>query len=468
MTSGAVKMLKCGKEGCVMLLRFRVVNHASLRDEQELSLIADDRHEGRADQEVSATRYRAVPVAAIYGPNASGKSNVIGAIAWMRSAVLRSFRSWDPAGGVPRNPFLFRERAEEEPSEYAMEFLLDGVRYEYGFTVDSERVLTEWLHSFPEGRQRKLYERFEDEPIQFGRGLAGRRKMIADLLRPNSLYLSVAAAQGHELLGSIFRWFRAQLRIATDGNVEDRMESTVDLLLPQGDARPRETMTQLLRLADLGVSGVRADEIDEEFQAEVAQLDKAIRGVVGDRVSFKAPRHHVRVEHSTPMGTFPLPLAQESSGTRTWIGLLGPVVQTLLNGSVLCVDELDARLHPYLTDALVRVFQSAGTNTRGAQLIFSTHEASLLGRNSSTELSRDQVWFTEMDRDRATRVFPLTEFRVRESIENLERRYLTGRYGALPHIDLDLLAGLARGDDGGGDATRKAAGPGEGDSFGAA
>ncbi|MEK8144411.1 ATP-binding protein [Streptomyces sp. M10(2022)] len=150
------------------------------------------------------------------------------------------------------------------------------------------------------------------------------------------------------------------------------------------------------------------------------------------------------MEHRTAEGTFALDLAQESSGTRTWIGLVGPVVTTLAEGGVLCVDELDARLHPYLVDALVGMFQSRETNRTGAQLVFTTHEAALLGRNVRTELFRDQVWFTEKDPGTlTTRLFPMTEFAVRDSVDNLERRYLGGRFGAVPYLDDELLRDMA-------------------------
>lgn len=166
----------------------------------------------------------------------------------------------------------------------------------------------------------------------------------------------------------------------------------------------------------------------------------ALRKAVGAISVRESVVDRVRVEHRTPSGAFRLPFGDESSGTRTWIGLLGPVLSTLELGAVLCVDELDARLHPHLTDVLVGMFQSARINAHGAQLVFSTHEASLLGRGSRTELFRDQVWFTEKDNAGATKLFPMTDFQVRaDTTENFEKRYLVGRYGALPFFDEDLL-----------------------------
>ncbi|MFJ1644830.1 ATP/GTP-binding protein [Streptomyces sp. NPDC088258] len=441
-----------------MLLRFQVTNHASLRAEQELSFVAVDRHPERAEAQVPGSVHRTVPVLAIYGTNASGKSNVIDALGWMRTAVLSSFRKWDPSGGVPRRSFAFWNDEESHPSSFAVDFVVAGVHHQFGFSVDDDQVTEEWLYYYPEGRQRRLYVRAVGKEVVFGRWLTGRRKLIAELLRPNSLYLSVAAAQGHEQLGEVFRWFQFGLRMATDRDFQRRLDHTVRLCLDdphrgrgsEGErgrgAREESPVMALLRFADLGVSGLEIEEWDESVRKDHQRIAQALREALGhDKVHVQTDgRQRIRVEHRTAEGVFPLDLAHESSGTRTWIGLIGPVVTTLAEGGVLCVDELDARLHPYLVDALVGMFQDPATNRGGAQLVFSTHEAALLGRNVRTELFRDQVWFTEKDPDTlATRLFPMTEFSVRDSAENLEKRYLGGRYGAVPFLDDELLRDMA-------------------------
>ncbi|MFG3380631.1 MULTISPECIES: AAA family ATPase [unclassified Streptomyces] len=463
-----------------MLLAFHVTNHASLRDEQSLSLVAGDVRPGRVEHGVPGTAHRAVPVAAIYGPNASGKSNALDALMWMRFAVLSSFRSWDPEGGVPRRPFRLRPDPGGFPSTYEMDLVAEGTRYEYGFTVDGDRVLEEWLSYFPEGRRRRLFARKGEGPdaIVFGRWLTGRRKTISELLRPNSLYLSVAAAQGHERLGAVYRWFRNGIQVATDHDFAERLDYTVELFRDSagsGTRRLPPPLRELLRYADLGVEGLVVQEHDERTKAEQGRITEALEKVLGERLTKvgRFPGHRVQVEHRTHEGVFELDIHEESSGTRTWISMLGPVLVALREGTVLCVDELDARLHPYLTDALVGLFQDPQTNRHGAQLVFSTHEAALLGANARTELFRDQVWFTEKDADTcATRLIPLTDFHVRDSQggkDNIEKRYLSGRYGALPHLDDTLLLGL---DDkvpsGGAHGAGQDTGPGEEPTSGAA
>lgn len=456
-----------------MLLRFQVANHASILDELEISFVAGDDRPERAQRPVPGTRLTTAPVAAVYGANASGKSNVLSALTWMRRAVLDSFRRWDPAGGVPRRPFRLRADPGTHPSTYELDFVVDGVRYEFGFTVDDERVCEEWLYCFPEGKRRKLYSRTGEGPesLTFGRSLTGKRKTIAELLRPNALFLSVAAAQNHELLGRLHRWFRDSLRTASDQDYRARLNYTVGLLRHRG-GRGDDALADLLRFSDLGVTELEFHEPDERLVDETKRIEAALNDA-GVPFRLDVPDHQVRVQHRTEGGTFSLELDEESSGTRTWIGMLGPVLLALGSGGVLAVDELDARLHPYLADALVGMFQSPEINRNGAQLLFTTHEVSLLGSNARTQLFRDQIWFTEKDPDTlGTRLFPVTDFYVRDSRgakDNLEKRYLSGRYGALPFLDDELLRRMV--DDiacGGASGAGKAAEAGQSEAAGAA
>ncbi|GAA4910078.1 hypothetical protein LX16_2772 [Stackebrandtia albiflava] len=429
-----------------MLLRFRVANHASLRDEQELSLIADKPRAERAEGEVPRSAYRTVPATAIYGPNASGKSNVIDAIAWMRFAVLSSFRQWDPSGGVPRAPFGLRPDKAAHLTEVEAEFVLQGVRYQYGFACDDERITSEWLYDYPQGRIRRLFERSGDGSPKFGRSLTGRVKMIGDLLRPNSLYLSVAAAQGHRLLGAIRHWFDRGLIVATDFDFSARLDDTIERYLASNRRERADLLLPLLRLADVGVAGVQVDEAeaDDGLRSALERMQQFFQESVGGRIVFQGSlSHRVKTVHEVESGRYALALREESSGTQTWIGMLGPVFEALAHGATLCVDELDARLHPYLSAVLVSLFQDPEVNPHRAQIVFTAHDTSLLGRNTTLKLERDQVWFTEKDhRTGATTLFPLSDFQERDSA-SLEKRYLVGRFGAVPFLDDDARAALA-------------------------
>ncbi|WP_188828458.1 AAA family ATPase [Nocardia camponoti] len=403
-------------------------------------MIAQRQVDGRPEVNVPGTSYAVVPVAAIYGANASGKSNMIAAMAWMRRAILDSYRKWDPDGGVPRIPFAFREDHAKFPSSFELDFVLDGIRHSYGFEVDDEQVLREWLEFFPEGRPRKLFERVGAD-VSFGRSMTGQRKSIADQLRlrTNSLLVSAGAQSGHGQLQAIREFFATMINSADDRDYAQRLHRTV-AMFEASDETKRAAVRSLLSHADLGIVGLRAYEPDANQIAESARLVAMIREAFGREVRIEhSHSKRVQVVHTTDTGTFELALERESSGTRTWIGLIGPVVAALESGGVLIVDELDARLHPLLVDALIGLFTHRQVNCLGAQLIFSTHDVTLMGRYAKSHLARDQIWFADKNANSlATSVFPLTEFKPRMD-ENHEIGYLLGRYGATPFFADDQL-----------------------------
>ncbi|SEG87690.1 hypothetical protein SAMN05444920_106111 [Nonomuraea solani] len=386
-----------------MLLRFRVANHRSIRDEQTLSLTAVPRRG-------EANRTQPLRVAGIYGANASGKSNVLDALRWMSEAVRRSHTQWDPAGGVPRQPFKLSETGRETPSFFEVDFLHEGVRYSYGFEVDDTAVLGEWLNTFPRGRTKRLFERSGPADMSFGRGLAGETARIRKLTRPNSLYLSCAASNNHPLLAGIYELLTVKLAFVEYGERhENRRLDLIKILLR--DHALTEDLNALLRIADLGVE--RAELVETGAQEEVVLR--------------------------RPGGVPSLSLEEESAGTRAWLSLLGHTLSILYIGGALAADEIDSSLHPLLSSTLIRMFKDADINLMNAQLVFASHDTTLLGSLLEEEiLARDEVWFTEKDDSGATGLYSLAEFHTRRD-ENIERGYLQGRYGAVPYLNFESI-----------------------------
>lgn len=440
-----------------MLLRFRVANHGSLREEQELSLIALDHHDDLAVRAVPGGNEQVLPVAGVFGPNASGKSNLMGAIGFVGYAVRESHQAWLPGAAIPRRPFLLDAESREHPSSFAVDFVLDGVRYEYGFECDDTRITEEWLNSYPERRRRALFSR-SGQDIKFGPSLSGRRQLIAEVIRPNSLYLSAAAANNHPQLTPVYRWFRANFRVVMENNSEGRLAETLDVLEHDEPAK----LLDLLRYADLGVTDIRVsrrkiDKADaDRLTAVLHGFDEVIRRIAPETPIYTAElpggvelRPEIRIVHRTDGNETMLPLEEESSGTQTWLTLIGPVLKSLRAGRLLVIDELDARLHPLLAGHLIKLFQDPATNPAGAQLVFNTHDTTLLGPGAPARLRRDQVWLTDKSPTTgATELFPLTRYRVREGLDNVERGYLHGRYGAVPYFDEDLVSSLVTGTKG--------------------
>ncbi|WP_432834152.1 AAA family ATPase [Dactylosporangium sp. CA-092794] len=412
-----------------MLLRFRVANHRSIRAEHELSLVSTEFNEGTARSTGVRAEGREIgvlPVSGIFGANASGKSNVLAALCAMQAAVRGSLADWAQGAGVPREPFALDPPARDDTSLFEVDLLLGQrpVRYTYGFELSDERVEAEWLHAYPHGRKQVWFDREADrehgEEFTFpGDGLKGGKERLAEFTRPNSLFLTVAASLNQPQLSVIHRWFLENLEIVTPGaDIARRGEHTRRLLTEaRGREGRRKQIEALLRVADLGVVGL---QVDPSLPAE----------------------QQVRLLHYSGSGE-PVPLdfmRQESLGTFAWFGFLGPLLDVLDRGSVLLVDELDASLHPMLAAEVIRLFQDPAANPRGAQLIFTTHDATLLGTSMvDRPIDRDQVWITAKRQTGETELYPLIDARPRRE-ENLERGYLRGRYGGVPRVTSGELA----------------------------
>ncbi|MEU7942302.1 AAA family ATPase [Microbispora bryophytorum] len=424
-----------------MLLRFRVANHRSLRNEQTLSFVAVPR---RGEPKPRAADIpRSVAVTGIYGANASGKSNVLDALRWMNWAVKSSHTKWAPGGGVPRRPFLLDEVGPDTPSFYEIDFLTKGVRYSYGFEVDDDNVRGEWLYSFPAGRPRTLFERNGPEDYRFGRSLGGETARIAKLTRGNALYLSSAASNNHPLLGALYETLVRNVHFAEQDDLDeqDRLSVTMKLLEHPRAARD---VNELLRLADLGLES--AEVVPSEIPPNMLANFRRVRQVAMESgVNFPGEEQFEKEIRLHRAGTnVTLNIRDESAGTRVWLSMLGYTLVTLLAGHVLVVDEIDSSLHPVLGSTLIRMFKDPEINRNGAQLFFASHDTTLLGTMLDDEiLNRDEVWFTEKDASGATTLFSLADFRPR-SDENIERGYLQGRYGAVPYLNFDKIREIFR------------------------
>jgi hypothetical protein len=420
-----------------VLLRFRVANFGAIRDEAELSMVAVADHADIAVRAAADAGVKVLPAVAIYGPNASGKSTVLTALEFMRSAVLDSHQDWRPGGTIGRRPFKLDPQARQRPTTLAINILCDDVHYEYGFSVDDRQVLEEWLYSYPKKRARVLFERNQKDGIKFGPTLTGLRQNIAKLTRPNSLYLSAAAANNHEQLSKIYEWFAYgvfPLRAGTQ-----LLDSFTIRGWQKHDERGHDALRDLLRYADTGVVDLEIEEreLADSVTEKVREIFRGLDPDAGDG-QMQSPPPRVSFVHRAGEELTRLSAEEESSGTLAWLMLIGPVLSVIRFGGILLVDELDAYLHPLLAAHLVNLFQDPATNTSGAQLLFNTHNVSLLGPSAPGRLRRDQVWFTEKDDAGATRITPLSDYRVRDKVENIEKRYLSGRYAAIPFID-DLI-----------------------------
>lgn len=415
-----------------MLLRFRFSNYRSFRTEQELSLIAgslNDQPEGVF--EVPGLKERVLPVAAIYGANASGKTTVLRALQFMNRAIRQSQRFWEPEQDIPLEPFA--GEARDCSSRFVVDFIQRHVRHQYGFAVNTATVTEEWLHVYPNGKKQTWFQRKTGEPILFGEKLLGENRVIEQLTRNNSLFLSAAAQNNHEMLVPVYKWFWNSLTFV----LGDRSVEGIRTAEMCNDSETRDLITRLLRVADLGIADLTVEEEREEFtEKSISLFEEVARSMLAGRTVVKL-RHRVGDE------LLPFGLEQESAGTLAYLALLGPLVSALKAGGVIFVDELDSSLHPLIAIEIMRLFENRALNPKCGQLIFNTHDTNLLNTGI---LRRDQIWFTEKDAQGESHLYPLTDFKPRRE-ENLESGYLQGRYGAIPFIHSDeFLTSSAQGD----------------------
>ena len=429
-----------------MLLRFGVENYLSIRDHQELVLTAAKRiRRSGIVVPVPILREDALPVAVIYGANASGKSNLVAAIGAMRDHIVMSHKSLDAGDPIPRHPFLLDQASVDKPSRFDCMFTINDHSasasqevYEYGFAFTKAEYVHEWLHRIVRHKRQTTQMLFDrktkngETQVDCGSRLRGENRAIASLTRPNSLFLSAAAQNNHPQLGAIHRQFAEHWQPLQGEPVESKIAESLDGFAHQ------DALMELMRQADLGVVGTELEDYEptEAHRERVRKFSRAVAELVGSSLEADEqvlPLKRLRFTHASADGTRPLGFDLESRGTQRLAALAIPMLDAISAGSLVVVDELDASLHHRLTTALIRLFKSA-TNRRGAQLITAVHDTTLLGDG----LELDDVWLAEKDRAGVSRFTPLTDYRIR-SREDLERVYRDGRIGGAPVIG-DLAA----------------------------
>jgi AAA15 family ATPase/GTPase len=427
--------LECGPNkgwGCKMLLRFGARNFRSIQDYQAISFVASKLHD-TPDVEQAVMehgKYKVLPVLLLYGANASGKTNMLSSLSFMRRFILTSHSSTSEPEGIRRTPFLLDEDGVKASSQFDCDLVINDVRYHYGFEVDDSRVLSEWLFSYPDSRKNVLFTRLGAEPIYLGPNLPDRAKArrVVGLERANSLFLSAAAQNNVEIAQTISAWFRRQL----------------GFIRPQSDLRSltvpskwideneiREKVLSFIRHADPAIVGAlikeeKLSEPSEKFRSDMTIL---LRKHLGE--DFKEPsltQKVVQLTHKGAKGEVAFDLEYESSGTRKLLQTLGATFRLLERGGLLLFDELEASLHPAVATQLISMFNARSINSKGAQLLVATHDTNLLDLNF---FRRDQIWFAEKSAIGATHVYSLGDLSVRKG-DNIKRGYLQGRFGAIP------------------------------------
>lgn len=437
-----------------MLIEFSVANYRSFRDEVTLSMVASPLKS--SDGELDARNQFAAPgdinllsSAAIYGANASGKSNLIAALEFMRRFVITSSNLTEGTKGTGAEPFRLSTETETEPTRVEIVLVAEKRHFRYGFEVTNERVEAEWLFVTPKVRESMLFER-TGETFEMGGKFKSEGQALAERTRPDALFLTVAAQFNDKIAQQILGWFRS-LEVTTGLFPE----SEIVRMFTERQFAKKELaadITEFISKMDLGIEGIEIEErqfdyfedlppLPDDAPKQLTEVLNSLKNVASIleemQEDIKTFPGEVRTVHrkvngmGQPVATELFDLDRhESEGTKKLFALSGLLVDALENGKAVIIDELDARLHPLLTKEIVKLFNDGEKNAYGAQLVFTIQDTNLLDHKL---LRRDQIWFTEKDRLQASHLYSLVEFRIPNDA-SFERDYIQGRYGAIPYL----------------------------------
>jgi uncharacterized protein len=421
-----------------MLIEFSVANYLSIKDRQTLRMDAANITEYQ-DRLIDAGRYKLLRSAVIYGANASGKSNVLKAMATMRQIITTS-ASQSSTAPIPVEPFLLSTETEHAPSYFEMLFLLDGVRYRYGFEADRQRVYAEWLFEAKKQQEKPLFTR-EGDDIEVSKAFK-EGKGLEERTRDNALFLAVCDQFNGEVARGVVSWINSWNNAS---GISHELEREMSLRLLEWPILKRGIFDVLNRL-NLGFDNIKQVKeymLQKETKFMSAEemedfLNKDHKTILLQSTHKKFDRYNNFVEEVY----FDFE-KNESAGTNKVLDMIGPFFAGLLQGELMIVDELDAKMHPLLTKELVslynnpeKFFPNPDRIPFSAQLIFATHDTNLL---SYGQFRRDQIYFTEKDQYGATSLYSLVEYKEEDGTavrkdRSFEKDYIQGRYGAIPYI----------------------------------
>lgn len=415
-----------------MLIEFSVGNYRSFQDRVTFSMVAANLVSREKSIDINNTfeideELKLLKTAAIYGANASGKSNLARALSFMKWFMVNSSKETQSTDEINVEPFRLSTETERKPSYFELAFLMDGRKYRYGFEVTQERVISEWLFYVPSIRETSLFDRqldsIKSSKVYNADGVQKRT-------RSNALFLSVSAQFNVEIAERILGWLTDKLNIISGLHDGVYLNYTVKCFMDD-----KADIVQLIKNLDLGISDIQVEQEDfttdllpDEMPDELKKLIVTAGGGKSTSIGISHRKFDANGNYKS-IEEFDLE-SHESEGTKKVFALAGPLVTALKEGEILIIDEFDARLHPLISLAIVNLFNSKEANSNNAQLIFMTHDTNLL---SNKIFRRDQIWFTEKNRYSATDLYSLAEYKVRNDA-SFESDYIKGRYGAIPYI----------------------------------
>lgn len=402
-----------------MILEFSVKNFLSFKEKVTFSMIANSNKELNNNY-VEIGGNKVLKSAAVYGANASGKSNLFEILARVVS-MLRSSNSVDINAKLPLIPFKFDKDSVNKPSEFEIKFILDKTRYVYGFTADKDKIYDEYLYYYPNGRETKIFDRTNINEYSYTQKDEKILREIEAKNAQNKFFLATATNWNFDKTKAAYDFLTNGIEPCNDLNALKNMAYKVYEANPD---HLKDFAIDFLQKADFNI---------EDYQISKVEMPGELLANMPEFIAEKIKSYQVLFKHKNSDNF--LSINEESLGTQMIFAFIPFLAAGLKNKKVLIIDELDKSLHPFLVQYIVEIFNDAEINKNGSQLIFNTHDTNLLDLNI---LRRDQIWFTEKNSETGeSDLYSLSDFSVRKQ-ENVEKGYMLGRYGAVPFIKNDF------------------------------
>lgn len=429
-----------------MLIEIRFKNYRSFRDEAVLSMEAVGLSSFKKSL-IEQNKMKLLPGAAIYGKNGGGKSNVIRAF-WLGVQFIRNAqRIQHEKASMPVVPFLLDDYSANNPTEFAFDYIADGIKYWYSFEATKEKIIRESLYHAPKGQKALVFSR-EQQKFNFTEDKA-RRKLISETVAENQLFFSVACTMNDAVCTKAMKWFREDIFFS-----RDYTDIPQQLLEYSGDSNMLNAISEYAKAADFGIEEMQFEIENKEIDGAIDFPENIPEGMKSALTSFiqilsetsnnsegklkmsqvKAQSKHKEILENGEAGLFKLELEDESDGTRKLMSLAPAIESVLKKGGVLLVDEIERELHPMLVNFIVAKFQSKNSNPNGAQIIFTTHNTELMNLEL---LRKDQIYFADKNRnDGSSELYSVTDF-MTKTADNIRKGYLAGKYGATPDLEIE-------------------------------
>ena len=415
-----------------ILLRFTVENFRSIATKKTISFVPLSIKDGPRTNIAQCNTTKYLKTAAIYGANSSGKSNLIRAIGAMRK-IVRSSVQINETDTLLYNPFALNKLTSAAPTKYEIEFITDNTHYIYGFSNDEHRICEEWLIRVGNSRKATpLFIRTLDG-IGIDENLFEEGKNLEVRTNNNRLFISVVGQLGGQISNSVIAFFDTNLNIIS-GLDTDSYRIHSEVILEQNHLI-RNNIRSFFNKIQLGFSDIITKEHDFDISDIPSDLpkglkEKLVKNLTGKKQIEVFSIHGIYDDNGVRVADYSFKFDKmESEGTKKLFDLAGPIFDTLDRGTILIIDELDAKMHPLISQEIVSLFNDPQRNIHNAQLIFTTHDTNLL---SARLLRRDQIWFTEKDDLERTDVYNMMQILLPDGSKP------RGRYGAIPYIQTSI------------------------------